>query len=229
MLRKVTVCLTLAALGLVGASALGAQSPRDSDFKTGPNLPRDPSASLTRSVAPRQAHRPENIPVGIIYDNGVWNASPTLSSNCYGNQFNSASGMTVKSFSVTMMSFYMIPGAGTDSVFLSVFGPVTGGGAAPVLTSVSVPLNNGSGVFNTHTFGAPLVGSASFLAGVWYIGGDTVGLGTGTVAGQGHHGMLINDIVGTGFTTLPGLNALVGAATANIIPVELTGFSISDE
>ena len=121
--------------------------------------------------------------------------------------------------------FYMVAGAGTDDVFVSVFGPVMGT-TAPVLTSVSVPLNNGSAAFNTHTFAAPITNmGASFLAGVWYNAGDTVGLGTGTNAGQGIHGVLINDIVGTGFATLPGLNALVRAGGTSI-PVELLNFQV---
>ena len=39
--------------------------------------------------------------------------------------------------------------------------------------------------------------------------------------------MAINDIVATGFTTLPGLNALVRASTA-FIPVELMDFQVTD-
>ena len=73
------------------------------------------------------------------------------------------------------------------------------------------------------------LGAAKFLceeAGAMCIAGDTIGLGSGTVAGQGHHGMSINDIVGTDFITLSGINALVRASGDIIIPVELMTFSV---
>ena len=87
---------------------------------------------------------------------------------------------------------------------------------------------NVSGAFNTVTVG-PYAGAGSFLAGVWYVAGDSVGLGGGTVNGQGHHGMIINDIVGTGFQRLPGVNALVRARSTFLIPVELIDFTVTDE
>ncbi len=150
----------------------------------------------------------------IQYDTGVFTASPTITSFCYGNQFNTNNGVQLDQASVTALSAFIATGAGTDNVFISVFGPVSGT-TAPVLGSVSAPLNNGDGAFNTLSFGTPHVisgdGAQSFLAGVWYIAGDTVGLDSGTVGGQGHHGMIINDIVGTGFATLPGQNAIVRA------------------
>ncbi len=235
MLKKAVVSLSLVALAIAGASVLDAQAQRLGDvhnnFKPQDNSQRDPSQPRTRAVAPRMApgRNPTNIPVGIIYDDGIATALPGagLLSYSVGNQFNTASGMTVKSFSVTMLSWYMFAGSGSDSVFISLYGPVSGT-VAPFIEDISVPLNNGSGAFNTATIG-PYAGAGSFQAGVWYVAGDTVGLGSGTVAGQGHHGMAIDDIVGTDWQTLPGLNALVGAATANIIPVELTAFEISDE
>jgi len=161
----------------------------------------------------------------IMYDDGIVTATPTVTSFCYGNQFNTWSGNpAMANGSVTAMSFYMMSAAGTDNVFVSVFGPVVGT-AAPVLESVSVPVA-AAGAFNTHVFATPVayVGS-SFLAGVWYVAGDTVGLGAGTVGGQGHHGMSINDIAGTGFAPLAGLNALVGAS-GDVLPVELMTFSV---
>ncbi|MCP3912413.1 MAG: hypothetical protein GY713_15825 [Actinomycetia bacterium] len=153
--------------------------------------------------------------------------TPGTSSLCWGNQFNSASGDPVTNFSVTMLSFFLVSGAGTDNVFVSVFGPVnTTAASASVLGSANVG-PNASNAFNTHSVG-PYAGAGSFLAGVWYTAGDTVGLGTGTTNGQGHHGMAINDIVGTGFSTIPGINALVGATSA-FIPVELMDFKVTDE
>lgn len=231
MSRKFVVCLCLVSLALAGAPILVADEPIDEvALRQQQNQqPVDITGPRTRALETpvqtvRNANR--NVPTGIIYDDGVANAAPAVSSFCYGNQFNTVNGTgTVKSFSVTQLSFFMLTGAGTDNVFISVFGPVVGT-AAPVLTSASVPAPN-SGAFNTVTI-SPAVGTGSFLAGVWYIGGDTVGLGTGTVNGQGHHGMMINDIAGTGFAALGTVNALVGASTA-FVPVELMSFSVSDE
>jgi len=162
----------------------------------------------------------------IAYDDGVVTATPSVSSFCYGNQFDTFGGVNpvMASGTVATVAFYMVTAAGTDNVFLSVFGPVVGT-VAPVLTSASVPATVAGGV-NIHVFATPVAYTgSSFLAGVWYIGGDTVGLGSGTTGGQGHHGMSINDIAGTGFATLPGLNALVAAA-GDILPVELMTFTI---
>ena len=40
---------------------------------------------------------------------------------------------------------------------------------------------------------------------------------------------MINDIVGTGFSTLGSLNALMRASGDVVIPVELTGFEVMDD
>lgn len=231
MSKRFVVCLCLVTLAMAGAPMLVADQPIDEmELRRQQNLePVEITGPLTRPLDPPQVGErsaDRNVPTGIIYDDGVANAAPTVSSFCYGNQFNTVNGTgTVKSFSVTQLSFFMLSGAGTDNVFISVFGPVVGT-AAPVLTSASVPAPN-AGAFNTVTL-SPIVGTGSFLAGVWYIGGDTVGMGTGTINGQGHHGMMINDIAGTGFATVAGQNALVGASTA-FVPVELMGFSVTDE
>jgi len=163
----------------------------------------------------------------IAYDDGVVNATPSTTSFCYGNQFNTFSGANpvMASGTVATLAFFAMTAAGTDNVFVSVYGPVAGT-AAPFLDSSSVPLNNGPGAINTHVYATPIAYTgSSFLAGVWYVAGDTVGMGTGTVLGQGHHGMMINDIVGTGFAPLTTLNAMVAAA-GDILPVELMTFTV---
>ena len=163
--------------------------------------------------------------IGMIkYDDGVVTAAPAVTSNCYGNQFNTAAGSPVNaSGSVTKMQMFMA-GVGGSAAFVSVFGPVAGT-AAPALESVNVPV--APGTWNTHTFATPVAYTgASFLAGVWFFGGDSVGLGSGTAGGQGHHGMLINDIAGTGFAPLTSLNALVTASGDVLVPDELMSFSI---
>lgn len=164
-------------------------------------------------------------PGTITYDDGTYHSAPGVSSNCYGNQFNTWSGNPVMaSGSVTALDFFMASVSG--NVFLSVYGPVSGT-TAPQLTSVSVPPTAGAMAWNHHTFTSPLAYTgSSFLAGVWYYVGDAVGLATGTVGGQGHHGMLINDgTTGTGFAPLSTVNAMV-RASGNVLPVELMNFTI---
>lgn len=228
MSRKLLVYLCLAALVFTSAPLLVGQEQKPAE-----NPPAGPgpyTEALATPVPTDQAGQrggTRSGPVNIIYDNGVVTAVPAVSSLCFGNQFNSASGDPVTNFSVTMLSFFIVSGAGTDAVFVSVFGPVnTTAATASVLGSMTVaPI--ASNAFNSFSVG-PYAGAGSFLAGVWYVAGDTVGLGTGTVNGQGHHGMVINDILGTGFVQLTTLNALVGATSA-FIPVELMDFKVTDE
>lgn len=239
MLKKMRVYLCLAALALGSAPHFGQEAkPKQNDVLAGyrgvltrsmighkPNQRmggkggrRDARDSLRRLRSATGAAK-------IIYDDGVATGLPAVSSLCYGNRFNTASGDPVTNFSVTMLTFFLATGAGTDNVFVSIFGSVNGT-TAPVLGSANVGPNV-SGAFNAITFG-PYAGAGTFLAGVWYVAGDSVGLGGGTVNGQGHHGMVINDIVGTGFQPLPGVNALV-RVTTGFIPVELINFTITDE
>lgn len=238
MSRKLVVFLCVIALAASGATLLTAQPSLDAERamkikmnespvdRSGPMTKALPSPRITDKADVRRSRHDKNTPVTIIYDDGIVTAVPAVSSFCYGNQFDSASGVAVKSFSVTNISAFILTGAGSDNVFVSVFGGPGTGTTAPVLGSPSLPLTAGSGAFNNFSLG-PYAGGGSFLAGIWYIGGDTVGLGSGTVNGQGHHGMLINDIVGTGFATLGPINALVGASTA-FIPVELMDFTVTD-
>ncbi|MCP4895735.1 MAG: hypothetical protein GY906_02075 [bacterium] len=224
-MRNSGVVFVSCLVGLVvlgSASAVVAQT--DQELKQAQaNDPVVITGPLTKSVDPVQTERgPRQPGVNIIYDDGIVTALPAVSSFTYGNQFNSANGVPVTSFSVTRMSFYMFDVGGT-AAFVSVFGPVSGT-TAPMLTSVSVP-GLVTSAFNTHTFATPLAGAGSFLAGVWYFASDSVGLGSGTVNGQGHHGMVINDIVGTQFAPLTSLNALVGVTTGRL-PVELQEFTI---
>ena len=169
------------------------------------------------------------------YDDGIVTASPGTSSFMYGNRFDTAdgSGPIADTATVSNIQFFIVTGAGSDNVFLSAFDNLneTAATANPV-GSGSVPLNNGSGAWNTATAGALGItnafapaGEQDLLVGVWYVAGDTVGLGSGTVGGQGHHGILINDIVGTGYQELTGLNALVRLQGSNL-PVEMIDLTI---
>lgn len=220
------VCLVLGAVTLVSA-----ERPKEAEKLAVEGPDNSPTAHVGPMARDLDAHvqtkSPKSRVAGIIqYDDGVMTALPAISSYCNGNQFSTAIGSPVMaSGSVTQIQFYMDSGAGTDNVFVSVYGPVSGT-VAPFLDDISVPLNVGPGAWNTATITAQNYVGASFLAGVWYTAGDTVGLGTGTTGGQGHHGMVINDIVGTDFQTMSGLNALVRAGGDVLVPVELMSFSV---
>ncbi len=236
MFRKSVVSFCVAALALSGASLI-AQSVVDGDAeqmkkikmkddpvnRSGPMTRVLPAPVRTALAGPPPA---KGGPVAVVYDDGIVTAVPDSGSTgfCVGNQFNTAYGARIRTYSVTMLTFFIATGAGTDGVFVSLYGAVSGT-MAPFIEDILIPTVN-SGGFNTVTIG-PYGGAGSFLAGVWYVADDTVGLGSGTVGGQGHHGMVINDIDGTGFATLPGLNALVRAKYV-VIPVELMDFTVTD-
>lgn len=231
-MKRSLILVVVLALCIGGAATLKAERsvPTEKAEYMAANPEVANTGPSTRALdAPVQAARVKNSRAmgTIIYDDGTVTATPSTTSFCYGNQFNTFSGANpvMVSGSVTAMSFFVASGAGTDAVFVSVFGPVAGT-AASVLTSANVSLNNGSGAFNTYTFATPVnYPGSSFLAGIWYVAGDSVGLGSGTTNGQGYHGMMINDIVGTGFAPLSSLNALVGAS-GDVLPVELMTFTV---
>lgn len=231
-MKRSLILVVALALCVGGAATLKAERPIPTEKAE--YMAANPEAATTGPAAraldvPVQTTRvKDSRAMGTIYyDDGVQTHFPGVTSYTFGNQFNTFGGTNpvMVSGSVTAMSFFMVAGAGTDNVFVSVFGPVSGT-AASVLTSASVPLNNGSNAWNTHTFTAPVnyVG-ASFLAGIWYVAGDTVGLASGTTGGQGYHGMWINDIAGTQFALLSSLNGMVGAS-GDVLPVELMTFTI---
>lgn len=233
MVAKNTNVATIAALSIalgLGVISMAGTNPSSIAQKQLEEAANPASAAVPGAPEVRQLPAPVTAPAKaraagtIAYDNGVATALPNVTSHSWGNQFNTQNSDPVfASGSVSKLTFFMDAGAGTDNVFASVFGPVAGT-AAPVLTSPSVPLNGGPGAWNTHTFTTPIAYTgASFLAGIWYFG-DTIALGAGTTNGQGHHGMHINDIAGTGFVSLGTLNALM-RASGNIVPVELMSFS----
>ncbi len=223
MANRLVVALSLLALAVSGAPLLIGDEVEPSEN------PRYPgSEPVTRPLAEPVAIRADQKvgsrtggPVTIVYDDGIVSALPNLPGYTFGNQFNTASGSAITSFSLTRLSFGLV--GGTGNVYVSIFGPVSGT-SAPLIARISVPASSGG---NTITIG-PYAGVGSFQAGVLYTAGAAVGLGSGTVAGQGHHGMAINDVAGTDFRTLSGFNAMVRAGTA-FIPVELIDFTVSDE
>jgi len=232
MSKKVLVSLCVCCLVLGVVTLVSAERPKPAEklaYEGPDNTPAEHTGPVIKKLGtPVQTKAPKSRMAGLIqYDDGVVTAVPALTSFSYGNQFSTAAGSPVNANgSVTQLQFYMASGAGTDGVWFTVFGPVAGA-TAPVLSSGFLSVIAGSATWSTHTFATPVnYSGASFLAGIWYVAGDSVGLGSGTSAGQGHHGMMINDIVGTGFSTLSGLNALVRAGGDVLVPVELMSFSV---
>ncbi len=225
--------LGIAILAVCFGAVLTVQAERQIPAEKAEYMAAHPEVEKSSGPAIRSVAEPVQAPMTknsramgtITYDNGIYNMGPGLFTYCYGNQFNTYSGNPVMvSGVVTALDFFILGGAGTDNVYVSVFGPVVGT-VAPVLESVSVSLTAGPSAWNHHTFATAVsYTGSSFLAGVWFVTGDTVGLNAGTVAGQGHHGMYINGIFGTGFQTST-FNAMV-RASGDVLPVELMNFTI---
>ncbi|MEM6796458.1 MAG: hypothetical protein AAF725_20975 [Acidobacteriota bacterium] len=166
----------------------------------------------------------------ITYHSGA--LSPSASSSVsVGNRFNTAittmggMGPVEMSGSITMFTADMA-GVGGTGAFFSLYDQLNGT-TANQITSMTVPLVTG---MNTATLATPLnyVGS-SFLAGIWNFtaASDTVNVATGTVMGQGFHGMEINDGgTGTGFVAYTMTNGTVGVSGDVATPVELLSFQI---
>ncbi len=171
----------------------------------------------------------------ITYDDGVVNVAPTVTGDCYGNRFNTAlnpagtAAFPVQaSGSITMVSFFMVS--------VSTTGYITFADQLNTVAGTAMKIDSGtyamSAGWNTVTLVTPssYVGS-SFLGGVWFSFSSSVGLGTGTTGGQGHHGMHI----GTGTTTMPGytpsttFNALFRPSGDLLTPVELMSFTVTND
>ncbi len=188
-----------------------------------------------RAFAPagREAGPPPKALGSITYHSGAL-GSCCNDSYTVGNQFDTAlntAGTNVEpiemSGSITMATFDMISVGGTGA-FISIYDQLVGGTANGV-TSIST-----AGVvpgLNTKTIGPVAYVGDTFLAGIWQIGtspptGDIPAVATGTVGGQGYHGMQINDIVATDFGTIGSLNAAFTATGDVLTPVELLNFDV---
>lgn len=183
-----------------------------------------------RQSSGRTAPQPVLVPgTSITYHSGALSAA-TATSVAVGNRFDTALtgmgglGPVEMSGSITMISADLAAASG--NVFVSVYDQLAGTTANQV-TSMSTPMVTG---FNNITLPTALnyVGT-SFLAGVWNFtgGGDTVNVATGTVGGQGFHGMSINDgNPGNGFNAFTMTNGAVGVSGDVATPVELMSFSI---
>jgi len=189
----------------------------------------------------------------IVYDTGTFSAIPTLPmvggsfvDFNIGNRFNTAGGNPCPlPLTVSSLAFWpaLIDGdsTGTGAAFISIFGPAnTGAGTAPFIDDQS-KAGLAPGTWNTRSFTGGVgvftgTGAASFQAGVWNPGDasttapvvcatDCVGIdSSGTVNGQGFHGMMVEDINGDSWQQFP-WNALVRPIGTNV-PVELMDFKV---
>lgn len=202
-----------------------------------PRLPRDPSSTATTSAGQSAVRVPGT---NITYDDGVsTGVSVPTTSVSVGNMFNSGfDGTAIEpvetSGSITMVTVNML-GVGGGAAFFSVFSNIMGT-AASLVSSMTIPVTTG---LNTVTLTAALnYTNGPFLAGMWNFtaASDSVAVGSGSVNGQGFHGISINDITGTGFNSAltsagMGVNALVrvsGDVLQDTVPVELMDFTIED-
>ncbi len=140
------------------------------------------------------------------------------------NPANTAVGPVMMSGSITGATFDMID-VGGSAVFFSVFWGLAGPTAASG-TSLSVPA--APGVNNVIMVSPIGYTGSTFLAGIWNFtaGSDTPAVATGTIGGQGYHGMSINDISGTGFATIGALNGAISIKGNVVTPVELLNFDV---
>lgn len=204
-----------------------------------PSLPRMPNNTRSATASTRQPA--VRVPgTNITYDDGI----PTgvafpVSSVSVGNQFNSGfDGSTTvpveSSGSITMVTVNMLA-VGGGAAFFSVFSNIMGT-SANLVSSMTIPVTTG---LNTVTLTPALnYSNGPFLAGMWNFtaASDSVAVGTGTVNGQGFHGISINDIAGTGFNSAitsggMGLNGLIrvsGDVLQGAVPVELMDFTIEN-
>ncbi len=222
-----SICLLGLLVGLVTTVAADRPKPAEKLAVEGPSNANVPhSGPATKRIDnPRQTKAPKALVAGTIqYDDGVFSSGPSVGSQCYGNRFDTAGGSPLlASGSVTQVQFYMSVVSGT-AAFVSFLGGIGGGTPVTVYESATHPAITGT--WNTDNVGPINYTGASFLAGIWYGGGDAGALGGGTNAGQGIHGMFINDIAGTGYVALDSTNALLRVTGDVLLPVELMSMSI---
>jgi hypothetical protein len=183
----------------------------------------------------------------VAYDTTSISAVPSLGEMTFGNRFNSAltpGGTAIApvqvSGSVTHLAWGMW-GTTTQTswgtFWLTVFGPVSGttapvlnswplgglGGPTPLLVSwtLATPVN-----YTGPSFLVGMLNSNSLATLPW--NGPCPLLDSGTVGGQGHHGMGIfwGPGTGTGFFPITSLNAIMRPRGNVLTPVELMNFTV---
>jgi hypothetical protein len=214
--------LAVAAIFCVAAGSIALAAAPPKSAKT----PGQKAKTVKGHVkATRASNSPQTVGT-VTYDTGT-NAgfAPVSNGTNIGNRFNSnLGGPLLMTGSVSMLTFFPAGSAG----YVTVFGPPTGGGAAPNLGSFQV-LSLTPNTFNVAAIGPVNVGP-DFLAGLWENGSAVrVGMDNMSVGAQGFHAFQLNTNFpgsGTGFTPNPTQNAMVRSTGNLVVPVELMNFSI---
>lgn len=229
---------TIATIIVAGLSlvALGQPSANDRDRPKRPGIAdqevKEPMvARLSPSV--QTSPDPSKAAGTIVYDTGTVSGFVAASGWTVGNHFDTAAGSPVLApGTVTRFTYFVLSLGGYANGYLTVYDNPTTGGAAPMLTWTSLTPLVGS--WNTVTLSVNYTGPA-FLAGLYNwvtatttANGETCGLDSGAVGGQGYHAMAINwgSPSGSGFTTLGSYNALLRASGNILVPVELMEFEV---
>lgn len=233
---KNLLIFSLCSVALFAAASLWANPLKDADENVGNPYQGEFDFRQVGTI-------PEG-PGTIVYDTGnftgVGNIPLVPDNFSFGNNF----GPCPLPFTVTDLSIFMalVDGGTTagGNAFVTVFGPLnTAGTNATVRTSPSVPLNPNA--FNNVAVNLAYTGtgSSTFLAGVWNAGAgstaaptpcgtDCVGFdSSGTVGGNGFHGMAIEDLGGGNYSPITNANAIY-RVSGNNVPVELMSFTIDE-
>ncbi|MEM7349699.1 MAG: hypothetical protein AAF657_02760 [Acidobacteriota bacterium] len=176
----------------------------------------------------RQAGTPIDAAGSITYHSGVLGTCCT-NGFTVGNQFNSAIttggtmiGPVEMSGSVTMATFDLVA-VSAPNVFLSFYHNRAGTTAPRIGGSI---LTTGVTGLNTKTVAISYSGS-TFIAGIWNFNGDSPAVATGSVGGQGFHGVSLDDGAGgMSIMDLAGTNAAMSVIGNVLTPVELMSFEI---
>ncbi len=220
-----------------------AQALKNADSATaGPGFQGTLRTGTKHSVPARTVN------ISITYDTGTFTGVgtiPAVADNfSFGNHFDSVNGDpiggTKNTVTITQLTAFMaiVDGdtTGTGGAFATIFGPPVGT-VAPSLKSANIA-GLQAGAFNTIAIATTITGTnLNFMAGIWNpTAGSTAGTNpcatdcvgfdnAGTVAGQGNHGMAIEDFGGGNFTPNTTANAML-RATGSLVPVELMRFSV---
>jgi hypothetical protein len=171
--------------------------------------------------------------VGTIqYDSGAFSTS-FGGGSIVGNRFDTHTGLpAIASGTVSTVEAVVVQGASqtSSSAGFVLLGPQTGGGGANAIFSSFTTAAGATSTVNFSGLGVNYTGASFFVLFGDFANSYVPAFGTGTVLGQGHHGVvgytggMGPNITGT-FNLGGGLNAFV-RARGNIVPVELMNWSV---
>ncbi|RFF31262.1 hypothetical protein [Wenzhouxiangella sediminis] len=195
---------------------------------------RDAVANLDSNANPRTANASPRAMGTITYDDGVITNS-FGGGALVGNRFNTHDGGINITASGTIDTIQAVvvegPAVTTSSAGFVIEGPqTTGGGAQAIFSTFTAGLTGSTDTVTFAGLGVNYTGSSFFVIFGDFASVYVPAFGSGSTAGQGHHGVvgytggMGPDITGT-FDFGETLNALV-RATGNILPVELIEYDV---